>query len=382
MITFQDQIQQLADSFTFKSNAGDRIVRLATNAVTAAYRDIGSKSSWNYLRRRTQINTSASYSTGTIQYTASTRTLTLTGGTFPANAVSCEVLINRNVYAVQTRTDGTHLVLLSGRAPVEDIASGTSYAIVQTQYILPSDFMELRGITELERLWRVAYLTPEQMLSQTQWWFSPTTSWYFTILGAGGSGRMYIQFAPPPDIARTFDLIYQAKPRPRSLATAYSTGQVTTTVGGTTVTVTDGVLPAGLSSGCVFRFHPTTVPTGMCGDNPYIEEHLVASRTDDTHLELQTPMQTATTTGRYSVDDPIDLEQMSMQSYFDRLCEYRLMQNQQATSDAIRIKNGEVQAAWAEARAADARLNPAASVMPQVQIGLGEAVFYGGIVQP
>lgn len=382
MITFQDQLQQLSESFTYKVNSGDRITRLASRAVYSAYADISSKNSWNYLRRRTQINTQASYSTGSIQYTSSTRTLALSGGTFPANAVSCEVLINRNVYAVEKRVDGTTLILQSGRAPVQDIAAGTSYAVVQTTYILPNDFVELRGITEIERIWQVMYLSPEEMLRQTQWWYTPSQSWYFTILGSGGAGRMYIQFAPPPSEARTLDLIYQAKPRPRVLSAMYSTGQVSGSAGGTTITVTGGTLPSTLASGCVFRCHPTAVPTGMSGENPYAEEHLVASRTSDTALELQTPLVTALSAGRYSVDDPIDLETMSMQTYFDRLCEYRLAQLQQATGDVIQTKQKEVQQAWAEARSSDARLNPAASASLPIPIGSPQALFYGGTVQP
>lgn len=380
--TFTDCQQRLADSYTFVQGA-DRIGRLAKLSIGRAYSDISGQAYWNYLRRRTQINVNASYSTGTIAYTASTRTLTLTGGTFPTNATSCDVIIARNVYTVETRTDGTHLVLTSGSCPVDDIASGTAYSIVQTQYILPADFVELRGITELSTLWRVIYCSPEQMLAQTQWWGTPTTSWYYTILGAGTSGRMYIQFAPPPSAARTFSLIYQAKPRPPVLTGAYSTGTIATTAGSTTATITGGSLPVTLSSGCILRIGATAaaVPSGIYGDNPYTEELIVKSRTSATVMVLQEAAAYTTSGVRYSVDDPIDIEPTSMNSYFDRLCEARLLRMHPSSSreDVIEAERA---AAFAlkEARAADARLIPSSTAT--ATLPLMDAMFFSGTVVP
>ena len=235
MQSFGDQIQQLKDSFTFDSNK-ERIGRLAKTAVARAYADISAKSTWNYLRRRTQINTVAPYSTGTVGFNATTRYLTLTGGTWPVNAVNGELLINRNVYGIQRRVSDTVLQLLPDRCPATDLASLTTYAWVQSTYVLPREFVELRGITEIERLWNVTYMSPEMMLARAQLWYTASNSLFYTILGVAG-GRMTIQFQPPPSFARTFDIIFQSKPRIPTLTQPYSTGTVATTAGSTTRTV-------------------------------------------------------------------------------------------------------------------------------------------------
>lgn len=380
MFTFNDAQQQLADSFTF--NVGkDRLGRLARKAVTSAYSDLGAKSAWNYLRRTTLINTIAGYQTGTIEYVAATRTLILTDGVFPMNSVASEVLINRNIYRVQKRVDNTHLILLEGNCPVQDIVAGTSYVVVQTQYILPPDWLELRGITETAQLWNVVYVPPEVMLAMSQWWSSPTQPWYYTIIGAGGAGRMYIQFLPPPNVNLTFSVIYQAKPRVFTMNGQYSQGRVATTSGSTTVTLTGGVFPSGVSRGCVFRLGDEAVPTGVYGDTPYIEERLVATRTSDTEIELQDPMDTTASNACYAVDDPVDIEPTSMQSYFDRLCEARLLRLHQATRTSIQEAEQAAAFALKEGQAMDSRMNPSANVNP-ILANIPTALFYSAQVHP
>lgn len=373
MQCFSDQSQQLSDSFTYSQNA-DRIGRLAKVAVSRAYSDLSAKNTWNYLKRRTQLNTTAPYSTGTVTYTASTRTLTLSGGTWPTNAVSGEILINRNVYAIERRVSGTVLILLSDRSPVVDLAAGTSYTWVQTIYQLPRDFVELRGIVEIERLWNVTYMTPEMMLARSQLWFSASNSLFYTIMGGTG-GRMVLQFTPPPSLARTFDLIYQGKPRPPVLSAPYSTGTVTTVAGSTTVTLTGSTWPAALAAGCVFRLGGTAVPTGANGNNPYVEEQIIQSITDTTHLELASSMVTAASGVKYAIDDPIDIETMAMQSYFDRLCEHNLMVLHQSGADKIAQSSRLMYEAQIEAKAMDSRMNPAAVANTSIVTGVNEALL-------
>lgn len=372
MQTFGDQLQQLKDSFTFDANK-ERIGRLAKTAIARSYADIAAKNTWNYLRRRCQINTVAPYSTGTVSYTASTRTLTLTGGTWPTVAVSGELLINRNVYAVQTRVSNTVLILQDGRCPVTNLASGTSYSWVQTTYLLPREFVELRGITEIERLWQVTYMSPEMMLARSQLWYTASNSLFYTILGTPG-GRMSLQFQPPPSFARTFDLIFQSKPRLPTLTAPYTTGTVATTAGSTTVALTGSTWPAGLAAGCVFRLGGTASPTGLLGDNPYVEEHLVASVTDSTHLELADAMGTTASGAKYCLDDPIDIES-SMQSYFDRLCEANLMILHQSGEDKISMARQRAFEAMIEAKAMDSRLDPGAVANSSIVTGINEAML-------
>lgn len=374
MKTFGDQKNQLIDSFIIESNR-DRVGRLSSIAIRSAYEDLSARTQWNYLKRRTQLNMTAPYSTGTVAYNATTGILTLSGGTFPTWVTSGELLINRNVYIAHTRTDSTHVVLQADRRPAADLAAGTSYQLVKTSYLLPVDFVELRGITETERLWSLAYLSPEQMLARSQLWFNPSNSVYYTIMG-GPNGRMVMQFNPPPSFARTMDMIYQAKPRPPVLLQPFTNGTIAATAGSSTVTITPGsggaTTPTSLD-GCVLRIGGTLVPSGPFTDTPPVEEHVIASVSGNV-LTLQDTVGATVTAARFSIDDPLDFEP-GMMSYFDRMCEARLLRLHQSAIERVRDAELKESEALRQARAADSRMNPAAVANSLIVTGINEALM-------
>lgn len=351
-----DQLKQLADTFGIESQT-EKLARLAKVAVRTCQADIATRHDWKYLISRAQINLVAPYSTGSVAYTAATRTLTLSGGTFPTWAPQGVILMNRNVYAVDSRTDGTHLVLSAGRCPADDVAAGTEYSLAQTNYDLPADYVELLQLVELERLWPVSYLPPDELLARTQIWFQPATVFFYTILG-GSNGRMQLQWSPPPNDARTFDILYQSKPRPFTLPSAYSTGKTETTAGSAIVNLTSAVLPQDIA-GCIFRVGTTSVrPDGPDGDNPAVEEHVILSRVSDTSLQLR---DNAVFTGsglNYEIDDPIDIEPTSMLTLYDAMCEARVLQRHQSPPDRVAFAARQERDALVKAIEADARIIP------------------------
>lgn len=366
--TFGDMVQSLSDSMTIGSTV-DRLGRQTRGAIRSAYRDITSRLQWNYLLRRSQIVTVDPYSTGTVTYVASTRTMTLTGGTFPTWAASGQILLNRNVYKVERYVSSTVLILLNGRCPTGDVASATTYQLVQCEYNLPDDFAELRQIVELGRLWHVQFIPPEQMLTRTQMWFSPSDILCYTVLG-NGNGRMCIQFSPPPVKSRTYDVLYQARPRPFALNSPYNTGTISTTAASTTVTLTGGVWPLS-SAGSVFRVGTTIkFPEGETGDLPAAEEHLVLNRVSDTGLLLATPAVSTGSLLKYTIDDPIDLEQMSMMTLFQRMCESRLLRTHQSDMNRMNVAEAAELQALRMAMQADSRL------LPKLMGGAGPNSFH------
>lgn len=354
--TFSDTVQSLSDSMTIGSTV-DRLGRQTRGAIRSAYRDIASRLQWNYLMRRSQVVTVAPYETGTVTYVASTRTMTLTGGAFPAWAASGQILLSRNVYKVERYVSSTVLILLAGRCPVDNVTSATTYKLVQCEYNLPDDFAELRQIVELGRIWHVQFIPPEQMLTRTQLWFTPSDLLCYTVLG-NGNGRMCIQFSPPPATARTYDVLYQARPRPFALNSPYSTGAITTTAASTTVILTGGVWPLN-AAGAVFRVGTTIKsPEGETGDLPAVEEHLVLSRVSDTNLLLGTPAVNTGSALKYTLDDPIDLEPMSMMTLFQRMCESRMLRTHQADMNRMSVAEAAELQALRMAMQADSRLLP------------------------
>lgn len=357
MRTFSDQVLQVQDTMTISSDK-QRLGRLARAAVRGAYLDIGNRERWNYLLKREQLNTVAPYSTGTIQYTAATRTVVLTGGTFPIWSQSGVMLINHNIYAISIMVDSTTLILQDGRCPVVDLDAGTGFILAQTNYDLPSDFVELRALIEIERLWPIVYLPPEEMLARTQLWFSPSEILFFTVIG-GSNGKMQILISPPPASAHTYDFLYQGRPRLLGLPGVYGNGStLTTTVGSPIVTFAGGSLPTNIA-GCVLRIGTAKqLPQGPTNDFPYVEEHVVLEWNSSTQLTLETPATFTNTAVQFTLDDPIDIEPVSMLTYFDRMCETRMFRLHQSSIDRIAFADRAELNAYRLAIQSDARLAP------------------------
>lgn len=321
---FSDQITQLSDQFPESSNS--KAVRLQKLAINTAYRNIGGVHPWSYLRRRAQVNTVAPYGTGTIAYTASTRVLVLTDGTWPAWAAGGTLVINSALYKVESRDSSTQLTLVSDRSPVDDIASGTSYSIYKAEYLLPADFMRLEDLAEVGRAWDMQYIPPEEILNWARTLYQPTRPWRYTVRGAqyGPRSRMAVEFIPPPSSAQTFDVVYEAKPRARTLSAAYTTGTIS--ISGTTVTGT-GTAFTDAMEGCVLRVGDANeIPTDENGDTPFSAEYEIQSVTSGTVLTLTTSATTASSV-KYLIDDPVDVDSGPMLSYFDAACKAEYMRS-------------------------------------------------------
>ena len=360
MKTFSDQVTQLGYTFMIDQVAKDRMLALSNIAVRTCYQEIGAKWKWFYLKKIQNITLTAPYSTGTVTYVAATRTLTLTGGTWPSWVLSGELLINRNIYQIDSMTSSTVLVLTDGACPVVDISVATGYQLVQSSYLMPANYVELLGITEIERLWVLVYIPPEEMLARTQLWFSPSNSYFFTIMG-GQNGRMIMKFNPPPALARTLYICYQAAPRPPVMITPYQSGTLSTTANSNVVTLTPvangPVLPTNLF-GCVLRIGTAgKIPDGPFTENPPQEEHVIRSVSGNT-ITLQDNCRGTYPAARFIIDDPIDLDLPTVHTYFDRMCESRLARIHQMDIQRIAdCENAELMALRC-AIANDSKLDP------------------------
>ncbi len=358
MRTFSDQMKQLADSLAI-DDLTDRLSRLVKGAVRQCYNDIGTRHPWKYFVRWKLINLTPPYSDGTVGYTAATRTLTLTGGTWPDWTGLGVVLLNRNVYQVERVVDSTHLILKSEQCPVDDVDAGTAYTLAQTAYDLPADFLGLRALLELERLWAVGYLSPEELLARSQLWFYPGAVFFYTIMG-GANGRLQLVWSPPPSEARTFTVLYQAKPRPFTLTAPYSSGTITTVAGSATVTIAGGTLPQNIE-GCICRVGTSTKPPDpLTGDNPYVEEFVIKSRVSDTQFTVSTAAVYSSSACLYEIDDPIDITWDPLLTYFDAMCEARTLQRHQADVGRIGFADRMERQAYVKAMEADDRFTPRA----------------------
>lgn len=312
---FADQLEILRATYP---DAGGRAVGMMRQAINTAYQTIGSLHHWNYLRRRTQITTNAKYATGTIS--TSGTTVTLASGTWPTWAASAQLIVGNNVYRAATRTSGTVLVLQSDRYPVTAIAAGTAYTLVQTEYLLPTNWVRMERMVQTGTMWETTFVPPEESLELATLLWTSTRPWRYTIRGAqyGPTGRRAIEFLPPPDSEYTFDIVYEAKPNPRAAPVEYSTGTIsvsTTAVTGVGTAFTSAMIGRYLRVGSA-----SALPTGIIGDNPVYTEYKITAVGSATTLTLESAADTATTV-KYLIDDVMDIEQGSMLELFDRLCD-------------------------------------------------------------
>lgn len=321
LYTYYDLVQNLLDMGG--GSADDRAVKTAKRAVQEAYRLLPHARRWSYYYQHYRILTDASYNTGTVEFDytggAYELMLTLTGGTWPTNAAYGKVLIDDVLYDVNERKSATVLTLKAPLAPTDDIASGTSYTWFRDSYVLPADCREIDRLIELTELIRPLPVNPGDWLRQYSGLRTPAQPNIYVVTGDGdNNGRLSLKFGPAPDMAYSFDFIYQR--RPRALKTYYETaGMVSNT--GTAVTGSGTAFTSDMV-GCVMRFYDASnIPTGLEGDYPYKDQAVVKSVESSTAITLDVAPSANYSAVKYSISDWIDVEDGAMYSAILRMSE-------------------------------------------------------------
>jgi len=289
-------------------------------AVQAAYQDWPAYHDWIGLRRNGRIVLQTPYSTGTIAYTHSTRTVTLTGGTFPTWAIDASILIDGIVCDIASRTSATEIVLDATMNPGQDVAAATTYTVYKRWYAMPNDFCNFWGPFDQDTLAFGEYLPPSDYMATH-------------VMGGGRYAPGYYTIMPIPDVygsvglfwdnvvsqTTAVDFIYKRKPRTIRYTGhngADYAGTVTVQAGVATV-VGDGTTVESDYIGSVFRISgsATNRPTGIEGLNPFREQRIITAVTDSEHFTLDAAVQTSRTDVRYEISDPLDIDSGSYQAF-------------------------------------------------------------------
>ncbi len=335
-VTYQDAVERVLVQFS-RQNTG-RDAMLARQAVGDALLRL-SRHPWKFYRSMYQLKTVAEYTTGTIAYTHSTRTVTLTGGTWPSSAAMGTVLIDSVPYPVASRDSDTQLTLREDMNPGDDVASGTSYKWYQDCYILPPDFESMSdpldakyqtGGPDLIRVDSETLASLGQMVSYVPVAYPQ----YYTIERDPRYGKV-IRLAPPPSSERTYLFVYRRRPRRLSVV-CESTGTITASTSSTTVTGS-GTSWTSSYVGCVLRAgtDSSSEPTGPYGamigvdpsdvqTNPAVFERIITGVTDATTLTIDVAPDTSVSGVKYTISDPIDVDWTIAGEYFNRLVEYMM----------------------------------------------------------
>lgn len=313
--TFQDVIEHLTD--LHKVDESGLNVRNAKRAILNAYRDLANKHAWSYHVRQRLLQTVASYSTGTVafDYTggANERQLTLTTGTWPSWAEYGRVIIDNVHYEVERRISDSILTLREESNPGADVAASTTYEIYRNSYPLPANFRQLGHLWDVSQQRIIPYVSQQEHHDGLNAFFeTPSTPWVYTIRGTSDYySTSQIVFGPPPNAARNYDLLYEAKPRPLSIP-LYKTGTIA--ISGTTVTGTGTTFPTNCA-GSILRVSSTdAVPTGVMGANPFTTQHIIKSYSSATSLTLEESASTVSGMG-YAISDPIDVDPVVINAF-------------------------------------------------------------------
>lgn len=336
LFSFQDACELLWESFNpaTKPPTG-RELRMAKAAVVAAYRDCATAHNWHYYQRRTTLKTDADQSSSTITYThtggAYERMVTLAAGSWPTNAVRGSIEIASVPYDVEDRKSSSVITLTANSNPGANVAAGTSYVWYRDAYPLPVNFRKLLAIIDCTNPGRrLEYMAPSSHLITSRDWNGVGDADWYTIRNEGDYlGSLALVLGPAPDAAKSYELLYTITPA--QLATyKYSTGTISCTAASTTVTGS-GTAFAQSHVGCIMRFTTSTTsePTDVVGTidgtaNPYLAQRIVTAVSDSATLTIDAAVSSTTTLTdtKYTLSDPIDVEPLTMRSYFEALCAY------------------------------------------------------------
>lgn len=325
ILTYADLIEHLVDHTGGAQS--DKDLRDIKRAIQSAYTEVASASDWDSNETKRRFYTNASYSTGTIEYTSSTRTITLTGGTFPAFAARGYIKIADIFYQIDALVSGTSLRLNLYNAPSGNIASGTSYEVFEGVVVLPSDTRAVRNIYDSlgAPLCEFSY---DEWLECVQTHKSAGEPTHYAIANAYNRlSNPAVYLWPMPNTATYYDLVCQVYPAPLRIngtETASTTGTVSTTANSNAVTGGSTAFASSME-GCVIRVSPdgTNAPTSLSGTNPYVEEAVILNVSSTTALTTDRVFTQSLSNVKYQIASRVDLDAGTHEALL-RSCELQL----------------------------------------------------------
>ncbi len=316
-LTYADLVRFGLEYLGAYDRATAEALRFTKLAIESVLRETLAEHDWAFLQNDATIVTKAPYYTGTITYVASTRTMTLSGGTWPTWAANGVVLIGDRWYDVESRTSNSVIVMKDG--PPADISAPSAFGIYQDIYDLPSDFSVLQNIVRLDTWQPLEMKSPQALFELRQTWRSAATPDSFAIYGSPNTpGRMAIRFAPVPDAEEEFPYLYKRSPKKPTLYKE-TTGTVAMTAGSATVTGT-GTAFSSKHVGAILRIGQDSknFAGSTSEEYPNVFEAKIISVADAFTLTVDTLAAETVANRTVCISDPIDIEQTTMTSLVHR----------------------------------------------------------------
>lgn len=210
MATFQNLFDRVQDMYASATDA--KAVREYVRIINTSLRTVVKEWEWSYLIREGSINFEPFVGTDTGNGTASmangAQIITLTGGTWPANAATAPYHVVLDVdseveFEIATRDSNTQVTVRSDQEWLQASVVDGGYRAYRRTYDLPTDFRKFY-YGESEDLWWIEELTPSQfasfLLRQNDFTGDPR----FMTITQGNRLKVW----PYPNEARRFDFLY------------------------------------------------------------------------------------------------------------------------------------------------------------------------------
>jgi len=278
-------------------------------AIRQALWDVSSSHQWPYYHDYYHLLADAPYTTGTVTYTASTRRLTISGGTWPSWAAYGVIILDTKHARLESRTSATVATVSAADAPADDYSG--SFTLYRYQFELDHTLNLYKfGRLLVDQTAVLDYVPPD--LFETDARRSHLTSGgrprQFTVSRGPTIGRTTLSIWPWPSEAMRFRFGYLRHPRDIKVW-EYDTGVVTTTETSSTVAGTDTSWTSDHVN-CLLRIgsNRNAAPTSRDGRNPPLAEVLVRSVQSATTLVTASEVLASTQNVAHTLSDVLDLD--------------------------------------------------------------------------
>jgi hypothetical protein len=365
LLTFHDAYETLIDSFAGGNKASREVRRNARRAVMEALYSLPARHHWRYFRRQTMVTTDATYSTGTVEYTLATRRLTLTGGTWPAEAQYGAVIIDEVRYIITRRISDTVVELDQNQSPAADIAAGTTYRWHRYRYLLPHDVGRIISVVDALHFRTLVQKSTDFIFQQSEVIRSESYPTSFNMVRSPDfPGRWELWVASASSAARPLRILYEAR-FVQAIIDEESAGTVTITANEDTATFSNAIATDDFV-GCVLRTgrndkKPTARVGGIGevnGDDLVLptSERVITAVNSTTEVVLSAPVTSTVTAQKFTVSTHIDVNPSGMLAFFHRLVQYHYHLIRQSPAQETLLATQSLIEAQKTAQTADAAI--------------------------
>lgn len=304
-LTLFDVVEYLiVSSYGGASDAEQRDIRAAAQR---AYQEITTIRDWSFYHVHGRVITEPPVTAGTVAFSQSANTLTISGATWPTWAAQGYVRVGPRVAKIASRTSSTVVVLDADVTFMADF-SGESCILYRTVYPLPEDLRNMDEPSNEFFWWSGMYLTPDEAMKVERVNYRSGTPLHWTIVKDPDSYGWAVKLIGYPVKQETIDFTYRRRARPirysgheaASRAGTISTSGSSTTVTGASSSFADGM------AGAILRIGDTTNSPGPIESmTPYVAERKITAVSGSSLTLSQAAAVPAST--KYLITDPIDV---------------------------------------------------------------------------